>query len=263
MGMFRFAWLVASLVFAAWAPTVRAVPTKEPPPLWSGESGWRSDPESLRVHEGRRHVGEVLAEYNVQLKRTGVVKKRIRVKTPRGEWTIPEGTKAFAVDAMLAFGPAQTPQKINPIEWCMHLPAGSDGTASASETPVANFATFAQAMAEVLIEREVEALNVSIRHSPADTVSLLRWAPQEVFSFVLYYKQRSNKDASARVRAWTRELIDAALANGGRYYLPYRIDATAAQFERSYPEARAFASLKSRIDPKRRFTNSLWNEYLL
>lgn len=129
--------------------------------------------------------------------------------------------------------------------------------------PVVNFATFARAMAKVLIERDVEALNVSIRHSPADTVSLLKWAPQEVFSFVLYYKQRNNKDASARSRVWTRELIDAALANGGRYYLPYRIDATAAQFERAYPEARAFASLKSRIDPKRRFTNSLWNEYLL
>jgi TonB family protein len=132
--MFRFAWLVASLVFAVWAPTVRAVPTKEPPPLWSGESGWRSDPESLRVHEGRRQVGEVLAEYNVQLKRTGVVKKTIRVKTPRGEWTIPEGTKAFAVDTMLALGAARTPQKINPIEWCMYLPGGSDGVASASET---------------------------------------------------------------------------------------------------------------------------------
>jgi FAD/FMN-containing dehydrogenase len=128
--------------------------------------------------------------------------------------------------------------------------------------PVAKFAQFARAMARILISRDVEALNVSIRHSAADPVSLMKWAPEEVFSFVLYYKQRSTEAASAKVRAWTRELIDAALASGGRYYLPYRLDATPNQFERAYPEAKAFAAMKSRIDPHRRFTNLLWNRYL-
>ncbi|HEY0680900.1 MAG TPA: hypothetical protein VGD45_01075 [Steroidobacter sp.] len=66
----------------------------------------------------------------------------------------------------------------------------------------------------------------------------------------------------ARVCAWTRELIGAALANGGRYYLPYRLDAEREQFDRAYPEAKMFAQLKSRIDPRSRFTNQLWNQYL-
>lgn len=128
--------------------------------------------------------------------------------------------------------------------------------------PVANFVAFAQALARILSAHRVQALNVSIRHSPADTESLLTWAPTEVFSFVLYYKQRSTDAASRAAGIWTRELVDAALANGGRYYLPYRLDATLAQFHRAYPEARAFAALKARIDPARRFRNRLWDKYL-
>ena len=128
--------------------------------------------------------------------------------------------------------------------------------------PVERFLPFARKMAGILRDRRVNALNVSIRHSPADTVSLMRWAHEEVFAFVLYYKQRSHGAASTEARAWTRELIDAALANGGRYYLPYRLDATREQFSRAYPEAVEFAALKARADPKNRFRNLLWDSYL-
>ena len=93
-------------------------------------------------------------------------------------------------------------------------------------------------------------------------MSLLKWAPTEVFSFVLYYKQRMSDRASKEVAVWTRELIDLALVNGGRYYLPYRLDATREQFDAAYPEARAFTSLKSRVDPRARFANLLWEKYL-
>jgi FAD/FMN-containing dehydrogenase len=128
--------------------------------------------------------------------------------------------------------------------------------------PVARFEPFARDMARILRRRGAEALNVSIRHSPADTTALLSWAPLEVFSFVVYYKQRTHAAASGKVAGWTRELIDAALREGGRYYLPYRLDATAEQFARAYPEAAAFAALKKRIDPRHRFRNLLWERYL-
>lgn len=64
------------------------------------------------------------------------------------------------------------------------------------------------------------------------------------------------------MRTWTRELIDAALVNEGRCFLPYRLDATRAQFERAYPEAREFATLKARMDPGNRLRNLLWDNYL-
>jgi FAD/FMN-containing dehydrogenase len=112
--------------------------------------------------------------------------------------------------------------------------------------PVANFLPFVGEMARILKARKVNALNVSIRYSPPDTVSLMKWAPVDVFSFVLYYKQRSTLQADEAAGVWTRELIQAALALGGRYYLPYRLHATRAQFDQAYPEARAFAALKVR-----------------
>ena len=61
---------------------------------------------------------------------------------------------------------------------------------------------------------------------------------------------------------WTRELIDAVLQNGGRYYLPYRLDATREQFTRAYPESAEFSALKARVDPDKRFRNLLWDAYL-
>ena len=128
--------------------------------------------------------------------------------------------------------------------------------------PEEKFLPFVRKMAGILKAHQINALNVSIRHSPADKTSLLAWAPQEVFAFVLYYKQRSTKPASAKVRVWTRELIDAVLQNGGRYYLPYRLDATREQFTRAYPEAAEFSALKASVDPDKRFRNLLWDAYL-
>jgi FAD/FMN-containing dehydrogenase len=128
--------------------------------------------------------------------------------------------------------------------------------------PVRHFLPFATTLAGVLQRFDVNALNVSIRHSPADTESLMAWAREEVFSFVLYYKVRSSASADADAGRWTRALIDAALAAEGRYYLPYRLHATPAQFLRAYPEARAFAALKRQVDPAYRFRNRLWDRYL-
>jgi FAD/FMN-containing dehydrogenase len=129
--------------------------------------------------------------------------------------------------------------------------------------PVVNFSPFAEQMAAILQRRQAGALNVSIRHAPADTTSMMAWAPVEVFCFVLYYKQRVTESASKAVEAWTRELVDAALRNGGRYYLPYRLHATRDQFARAYPEAAQFATFKKKVDPSNRLRNLLWDRYLV
>lgn len=128
--------------------------------------------------------------------------------------------------------------------------------------PVAHFATFARTMASILRAHDVQALNVSIRHAPADTTSLLRWAPQDVFCFVLYHKQRMWERSEHAAARWTRALVDAALSLGGRHYPPYRLHATPEQFLRAYPEVEAFAAIKRRLDPGNRFRNLLWDHYL-
>lgn len=128
--------------------------------------------------------------------------------------------------------------------------------------PERGFLSFAKGMAALLRSRGVEALNASIRHSPADRVSALPWAREEVYSFVLYYKQRTWFSARERVAEWTRELIELALRHEGRYYLPYQLHASVDQFSRAYPEADQLRRIKRVIDPEGKFSNELWRKYL-
>ncbi len=127
--------------------------------------------------------------------------------------------------------------------------------------PVARFDEFVPRLREILRRHEVNVINISIRHARPDPGSLLAWARGEVFAFVIYYKQGTGAIARERVKRWTREAIDAALASGGSYYLPYQPHATAAQFLRAYPRAPEFFALKDRLDPTNKFRNRLWDRY--
>lgn len=127
--------------------------------------------------------------------------------------------------------------------------------------PVDAFGLFLPRMAKVLQENDVNVVNISIRHALPDTGSFLAWAPQEVFSFVIYYKQSTSKQSQDHVASWTRRLIDEAIAVGGRHYLPYQIHGTMDQFKRAYPGYKAFFSIKKRLDPRNLFRNKLWDAY--
>lgn len=127
--------------------------------------------------------------------------------------------------------------------------------------PVSRFDEFVVKMAEVLRRHRVNMVNVSVRHAFQDPGSLLAWAREEVFAFVLYYKQRTRENAKSRVSVWTRELIDAVLSCDGAYYLPYQPHATPAQFHRAYPHARNLFALKRKHDQHFRFRNVLWDTY--
>lgn len=128
--------------------------------------------------------------------------------------------------------------------------------------PPKNFLPFTLGLSQILQRNKAQALNVSIRHSPADTLSLLPWAKEDVFAFVLYYKQETHTKALDAVGNWTRELINLAIENNGRYYLPYQLHATQVQFSRAYPEASALRELKRLVDPGNKFSNELWAKYL-
>ena len=58
-------------------------------------------------------------------------------------------------------------------------------------------------------------------------------------------------------------MIDAAIANGGSYYLPYQIHATPTQFQQAYPKYADYFALKKRLDPDYRFRNKLLQRHYL
>lgn len=127
--------------------------------------------------------------------------------------------------------------------------------------PVGRIGEFIPRIAEILQRHRVNMINISIRHARPDSGSLLAWAREEVFAYVLYYKQGVQLHQRNQVAVWTRELINAALACGGSYYLPYQPHGTKEQFHKAYPRAREYFALKRRLDPQFRFRNSLWEKY--
>ena len=82
-----------------------------------------------------------------------------------------------------------------------------------------------------------------------------------MFALVLLFNQERTAEADAKMQALAHELIDAALAMGGRYYLPYRLHATQEQFERAYPQAKEFFELKRKYDPNEIFQNAFYTTY--
>lgn len=127
--------------------------------------------------------------------------------------------------------------------------------------PIDRFDSFSAKMSAIFKAHEVNVLNVSIRHALPDTGSLLAWAREEVFAFVVYYRQGTSEQDKAEVKAWSREMIDAVISEGGAYYLPYQLHATTDQFHNAYPRAREFFDLKKKLDPNNRFSNKLWEQH--
>ncbi|KZN65559.1 FAD-binding oxidoreductase [Pseudoalteromonas luteoviolacea] len=127
--------------------------------------------------------------------------------------------------------------------------------------PIDRFDSFSAKMSGIFKTHEVNVLNVSIRHALPDTGSLLAWASEEVFAFVVYYRQGTSEQDKAEVKAWSREMIDAVISEGGVYYLPYQLHATTEQFYHAYPRAKEFFALKKKLDPNNRFSNKLWKQH--
>jgi FAD/FMN-containing dehydrogenase len=178
------------------------------------------------------------------------------------------GGKAFrryVVDPIMFYGDRVTWRNYEASYTVLELEPTSrrDSTYVLQEyfVPVENINEFVPGMAKVLNDNQVNVINISIRHAKQDPGTLLAWARQEVFAFVLYYKQGTGAEEQGRVGAWTRQLIDAALASGGRYYLPYQIHATEKQFKEAYPGFEKFFALKMRVDPANKFRNKLWDAY--
>ena len=127
--------------------------------------------------------------------------------------------------------------------------------------PVNNINSFIPKMKAVYEKYNVNVINVSLRHAKPDEESYLSWAKEEVFAFVIYYKQKTTLEAKENVRQWTVEMTDAILSENGSWYLPYQPHATVEQFNQAYPNADRYFALKDSLDREHRFTNKLLDKY--
>jgi FAD/FMN-containing dehydrogenase len=120
---------------------------------------------------------------------------------------------------------------------------------------------FLAAARKIIRKHSEDLLNVTVRDVKTDSDTFLNYARSDTLAFVMFFSQPRTTEGEAEMQAMTRELVDAVLQAGGRYYLPYRLHATPAQFLRAYPQADQFFNLKRQYDPQELFQNQFYRKY--
>jgi FAD/FMN-containing dehydrogenase len=90
---------------------------------------------------------------------------------------------------------------------------------------------------------------------------VLAYAHEDVFGLVMSFVQDRSATGDERMQGMTRGLVDAAIATGGSFYLPYRLHATSQQLRTAYPRWETAMQAKDRYDPKHIFRNGLYGTY--
>jgi FAD/FMN-containing dehydrogenase len=120
---------------------------------------------------------------------------------------------------------------------------------------------FVEALRKIVPQHEANLLNVTVRTVNEDEDTFLRYADQPMIAFVMLFAQNKTAAGESKMQAITQDLIDAAIENDGRYYLPYRMHATHDQFHQAYPQADKFFALKRKYDPGELFQNLFYVKY--
>jgi FAD/FMN-containing dehydrogenase len=120
---------------------------------------------------------------------------------------------------------------------------------------------FLAAARKIIRKHNADLLNVTVRDIKTDHDTFLKYATEDMFAFVMFFSQARTPAGEAEMQAMTQELVDAASEAGGRYYLPYRLHPTSAQFRRAYPQADEFFKSKRRYDPQQLFQNEFYRKY--
>jgi FAD/FMN-containing dehydrogenase len=130
-----------------------------------------------------------------------------------------------------------------------------------SFVPKGQVSAFLDQLRDIIPRHNIDLLNVTVRTVGRDSDTVLRYADRDMFAFVFLFNQPLSEGADAKLEAATREIVDATLALGGSYYLPYRLHATPDQFRRAYPGAALFFEGKVRFDPSELFQNGFSKRY--
>jgi FAD/FMN-containing dehydrogenase len=146
-------------------------------------------------------------------------------------------------------------------EWYLDRSASTTDILHEYFLPRERAGSFLVAAKRIIRRYKADLLNVTVREVEADDDVFLKYANQRMFAFVMFFNQSRTGEAESQMQAMTRELIDAALENGGRYYLPYRLHATDEQFHRAYPNADDFFRFKRQYDSHELFQNQFYLKY--
>jgi FAD/FMN-containing dehydrogenase len=126
--------------------------------------------------------------------------------------------------------------------------------------PRDQFIPFVDGLRQIVQDYNVNLLNASVRVIHPEQ-NFLTYAPDEMYSIVLYINQPTTAEGNEKMAVVTRELIDLTADVNGRFFLPYQLHYTPEQLQRSYPMIRDFFAAKKTYDPDGLFTNTFYEKY--
>jgi FAD/FMN-containing dehydrogenase len=122
------------------------------------------------------------------------------------------------------------------------------------------FISYIDAIRDVFQRNNTSLLNASVRVVHKEDIAL-NYAPEDMFSIVLYINQRTDSNGNEQMKKLTQELIAITQMHGGRFFLPYQLHYTSEQLHTAYPEIDTFFDKKSKYDPGSLLTNTWYEKY--
>jgi FAD/FMN-containing dehydrogenase len=128
--------------------------------------------------------------------------------------------------------------------------------------PVENFVPFMDQFREILLAGKMNVLSSTVRYVSPNATPVLAYAPRrESFAIIQMSNVKLSPEGQARAAEITRQLVDAAIEQGGTYYLTYQLYPTTEQLHRAYPRARHAFERKRFYDPDEIFTSQFYELY--
>ncbi len=126
--------------------------------------------------------------------------------------------------------------------------------------PLERFADFAAAAGRIFARyADLPLLTNHFRFVPGNAEAILSFAPRDAICMIpCYLARKGDPRWSARFSAISSELIEAALAQEGSYYLTFDAFAAPDQLRRAYPDFERFLAVKHRHDPGQVFSSTFY-----
>ena len=127
--------------------------------------------------------------------------------------------------------------------------------------PPAAFIDFVRVLQKLIIEYKINVMNVTVREIKKDNITMLPYATQNMFGFVILLSQTRKEVDEKNVLKFTQAVIEQVLLLKGTFYLPYRLHYTPQQLSKAYPHLSKWLYLKKQWDPDGIF-NSVFYAYM-
>jgi len=128
--------------------------------------------------------------------------------------------------------------------------------------PTRSFVPFMDSFRTILTEGDMDVISSTIRFVKANDETALAYAPREDCFAIIQMSNvglsPSDQEHAAKV---TQDLVEAAIRNGGSYYLTYQSYPTPEQMRRAYPKADDVFERKRHYDPDERFSSRFYERY--